>query len=82
MVAPGLVIPDEDEPVGPHSVWADGRDALFTPEQTDYVLRAQPLRRLTTAADIAGAVLWISSPLAARQVTGQVIAVGGGSSMP
>ncbi|HUD77585.1 MAG TPA: SDR family oxidoreductase [Streptosporangiaceae bacterium] len=82
VVAPGLVIPDEDEPVGPHSVWADGRDALFSPEQTDYVLRTQPLRRLTTAADIAGAVLWISSPLAARQVTGQVIAVGGGSSMP
>jgi NAD(P)-dependent dehydrogenase (short-subunit alcohol dehydrogenase family) len=82
VVAPGLVIPDDDEPVGPHSVWAAGRDALFSPEQTDYVLKSQPLRRLTTAADIASAVVWISSPVAARQVTGQVIAVGGGSSMP
>jgi 2-hydroxycyclohexanecarboxyl-CoA dehydrogenase len=82
VVAPGLVIPDADAPVGPHSVWAAGPDAIFTPEQTDYVLRQQPLRRLTTAADIAAAVLWISSPLAARQVTGQVVAVGGGSSMP
>jgi 2-hydroxycyclohexanecarboxyl-CoA dehydrogenase len=82
VVAPGLVIPDDDEPVGPHSVWAAGRDALFSPEQTDYVLKTQPLRRLTTAADIASAVVWISSPVAARQVTGQVIAVGGGSSMP
>lgn len=67
---------------GLHSVWARGRDAIFTPEQAEYVLRQQPLRRMTTAADIASAVLWISSPLAARQVTGQVIAVGGGSSMP
>jgi 2-hydroxycyclohexanecarboxyl-CoA dehydrogenase len=82
VVAPGLVVPDDDAPVGPHSVWAAGRDAIFTPEQTDYVLKTQPLRRLTTAADVANAVLWISSPLAARQVTGQVIAVGGGSTMP
>ena len=81
VVAPGLVLPDEAGP-GPHSVWAAGRDAIFTPEQADYVLRQQPLRRPTTAADIAHAVLWVSSPLAARQVTGQVIAVGGGSSMP
>ena len=80
VVAPGLVIPDA--PVGPHSVWAGGSDAIFTPEQTDYVLRQQALRRLTTADDIASAVLWISSPLAARQVTGQVVAVGGGSTMP
>jgi 2-hydroxycyclohexanecarboxyl-CoA dehydrogenase len=80
VVAPGLVIPDG--PVGPHSVWAAGTDAIFTPEQTEYVLRQQPLRRLTTADDIASAVLWISSPLAARQVTGQVVAVGGGSTMP
>jgi 2-hydroxycyclohexanecarboxyl-CoA dehydrogenase len=82
VVAPGLVIPDDDAPVGPHSVWAAGRDAIFTPEQTGYVLKTQPLRRLTTAADIASAVVWISSPVAARQVTGQVIAVGGGSAMP
>jgi 2-hydroxycyclohexanecarboxyl-CoA dehydrogenase len=82
VVAPGLVLPDDDAEPGPHSVWAGGRDAIFTQDQADYVLRQQPLRRLTTAADVANAVLWISSPLAARQVTGQVIAVGGGSAMP
>jgi 2-hydroxycyclohexanecarboxyl-CoA dehydrogenase len=82
VVAPGLVVPDEDAQAGPHSVWAGGRDAIFTAEQADYVLKQQPLRRMTTAADVASAVLWISSPLAARQVTGQVVAVGGGSSMP
>jgi 2-hydroxycyclohexanecarboxyl-CoA dehydrogenase len=82
VVAPGLVVPDDDAPAGPHSVWAGGRDAIFTAEQADYVLKQQPLRRMTTAADVASAVLWISSPLAARQVTGQVVAVGGGSAMP
>lgn len=82
VVAPGLVLPEDGTQPGPHSVWARGRDVIFTPEQADYVLRQQALRRMTTAADIASAVLWISSPLAARQVTGQVIAVGGGSTMP
>jgi len=82
VVAPGLVLPDSDAPAGPHSVWADGPDAIFTSEQAGYVLKQQPLRRMTTAADIASAVVWISSPLAARQVTGQVLAVGGGSAMP
>jgi NAD(P)-dependent dehydrogenase (short-subunit alcohol dehydrogenase family) len=82
VIAPGLVIPDEGTEVGPHSVWAAGPDAIFTAEQTEYVLRQQALRRLTTAADIANAVLWISSQNAARQVTGQVVAVGGGSAMP
>ena len=82
VVAPGLVVPDDDAQAGPHSVWAAGRDAIFTAEQADYVLKQQPLRRMTTAADVASAVLWISSPLAARQVTGQVVAVGGGSAMP
>ena len=82
VIAPGLVVPAEDAEPGPHSVWAGGRDAIFTAEQADYVLRQQALRRMTTAADVASAVLWISSPLAARQVTGQVVAVGGGSTMP
>jgi 2-hydroxycyclohexanecarboxyl-CoA dehydrogenase len=80
VIAPGLVIPDA--PVGPHSVWAAGSAALFTPEQVDYVLKTQALRRLTTADDVANAVVWVCSPVTARQVTGQVIAVGGGSSMP
>ena len=82
VVAPGLVLPEDGAPLGPHSVRAGGQDVIYTPEQADYVLRQQALRRATTAADVASAVLWISSPLAARQVTGQVIAVGGGSAMP
>jgi 2-hydroxycyclohexanecarboxyl-CoA dehydrogenase len=82
VIAPGLVVPEDAAQAGPHSVWAHGSEEIFTQDQADYVLRQQPLRRMTTAADIASAVLWISSPLAARQVTGQVVAVGGGSTMP
>lgn len=82
VVAPGLVLPPDDAPVGASSVWARGRDALFTAEQADSVLRTQALRRPTTPTDVGNAVLWVSSEVAARQVTGQVVAVGGGSSMP
>jgi NAD(P)-dependent dehydrogenase (short-subunit alcohol dehydrogenase family) len=82
VVAPGLVVPPDGVPVGAHSVWAAGADAMFTAEQVESVVRTQAIRRLTTPEDIGNAVLWISSPTAARQVTGQVVAVGGGSAMP
>jgi 2-hydroxycyclohexanecarboxyl-CoA dehydrogenase len=82
VIAPGLVIPPDDAPVGTSSVWARGRDALFTAEQVESVVRTQALRRLTTPEDVGNAVLWVASDVAARQVTGQVVAVGGGSSMP
>lgn len=82
VVAPGMVVPPDGVPVGEHSVWARGRNALFTPDQVASVVKTQAIRRLTTPDDIGNAVLWIASPIAARQVTGQVVAVGGGSTMP
>jgi NAD(P)-dependent dehydrogenase (short-subunit alcohol dehydrogenase family) len=82
VIAPGLVMPPDDAPVGEHSVWAAGSDSMFTADQVDSVLRTQALRRPTTPEDIGNAVAWVSSEVAARQVTGQVIAVGGGSAMP
>lgn len=82
VVAPGIVLPPEDDASGEHSVWAGGRDALFSPEQVESIVRTQPLRRLTTPEDIGSAVAWVASETVARQVTGQVVAVGGGSSMP
>lgn len=81
VVCPGLVLPEEGG-VGAASLWAGGRDAVFDDDQIASVLRQTPLRRLTTPTDVADAVVWLASPRAARQVTGQVIAVGGGSSMP
>jgi 2-hydroxycyclohexanecarboxyl-CoA dehydrogenase len=82
VACPGLVIPSGPEAVGATSLWAGGQDAIFNDRQVDYMLKATPLRRLTTAEDIAGTVLWLASPTAARQVTGQVISVSGGYAMP
>lgn len=85
VVCPGLVIPEGDAAVGAGSLWSvgkGGRDAVFDQRQIDYMLGQIPLKRLTTAHDIANAVTWISSERAARQVTGQVISVSGGFSMP
>jgi NAD(P)-dependent dehydrogenase (short-subunit alcohol dehydrogenase family) len=81
VVCPGLVLPEEGG-VGDGSLWSGGRDAVFDPDQIEHVRRQTPLRRLTTPRDVADAVVWLSSETAARQVTGQVVAVGGGSSMP
>lgn len=81
IVCPGLVLPADDA-VGEHSLWAGGRDAIFDEAQTEHVRKLTPLRRLTTAEDVAASVVWLSSEAAARQVTGQIVAVGGGSEMP
>lgn len=82
IVCPGLVIPDGPEAVGDSSLWAGGTDAVFNEKQVDYLLKDTPLRRLTLAADIANATAWLASDTAARQVTGQLIAVSGGYTMP
>lgn len=82
VVCPGLVIPDGADAVGAQSLWAVGQDAVFNKQQIDYLQKDTPLRRLTTAQDIANAVLWMSSEKAARQITGQVISVSGGYTMP
>ena len=82
VVCPGLVIPDGPEAVGEKSLWAGGTDAVFNDNQIGYLLKDTPLQRLTLADDIANAILWLSSDIAARQVTGQLISVSGGYTMP
>lgn len=82
VVCPGLVIPEDADAIGAASLWAGGRDPVFTDKQIESLRHAIPLRRLTTAADVASAVVWVSSEKAARQVTGQVFSVSGGYSMP
>jgi 2-hydroxycyclohexanecarboxyl-CoA dehydrogenase len=82
VVCPGLVIPEGSAAVGAGSLWAGGQDKVFDSKQTDYMLKATPTRRLTTARDIADATVWLSSATAARQVTGQVLSVSGGYAMP
>jgi 2-hydroxycyclohexanecarboxyl-CoA dehydrogenase len=82
VVCPGLVIPEGPEAIGASSLWAIGQDSVFDQKQIDFMLKDTPLRRLTTAEDIGRAVVWFSSPYAARQVTGQLISVSGGYTMP
>jgi 2-hydroxycyclohexanecarboxyl-CoA dehydrogenase len=82
VVAPGLVLPAGADAIGSGSLWAGGSDAVFDDRQIESITRALPLRRLTEAVDVANAVVWVSSELAARQVTGQVLSVSGGFSMP
>jgi 2-hydroxycyclohexanecarboxyl-CoA dehydrogenase len=82
IVCPGLVVPDDDASIGAHSLWAAGKDEIFNDAQAEYLLKDTPLGRLTAADDVANAVVWLSSPTAARQVTGQLISVSGGYTMP
>jgi 2-hydroxycyclohexanecarboxyl-CoA dehydrogenase len=82
IVCPGLVIPDGPDAVGASSLWSVGQDAVFNQNQIDYMVKDTPTRQLTTAEDVGRAVLWFSSPRAARQVTGQLISVSGGYTMP
>jgi 2-hydroxycyclohexanecarboxyl-CoA dehydrogenase len=82
IVCPGLVIPEGPEAVGAASLWSVGNDNVFNQNQIDYMIKDTPLRRLTTAEDVARVVVWFSSNRAARQVTGQLISVSGGYTMP
>lgn len=82
VICPGLVIPDSPDAVGADSLWAVGQDAVFNEKQIEFLRKDIPLRRLTTAEDIANSVVWASSDKAARQVTGQVLSVSGGYTMP
>jgi 2-hydroxycyclohexanecarboxyl-CoA dehydrogenase len=78
MVAPGFTLPEGE--VGPKSLWND-RDNIMNDVQTDYVIKATPLRRLSKAEDIAQSVIFLSSPRVSRQITGQLITVSGGFAM-
>jgi 3-oxoacyl-[acyl-carrier protein] reductase len=50
----------------------------LTPDLVGRVTATMALRRIGEAADVASAVAWLCSPIAAGHVTGQVITVAGG----
>jgi NAD(P)-dependent dehydrogenase (short-subunit alcohol dehydrogenase family) len=79
LVAPGLVVPEQGA-IGAGSLWQD-REKIMNDEQVDYVRRGTPLRRLSSAEDIARSVAFLASERAARQLTGQLITVAGGFAM-
>lgn len=82
IVCPGLVVPEGPEAVGSKSLWAVGKDNVFNDDQAQYLLKDTPLGRLTSAEDVANAVLFLASERMSRQVTGQLFSVSGGYTMP
>ncbi len=54
------------------------KESMATPGLLASVVRTMPLQQIARAVDIANAVLFLSSPLAARHITGEVITVAGG----
>ncbi len=80
VVCPGVTIPDESEEVSDASMWAD-RGAMFSEEQFHKIAASLPLKKLGKPADLANAVLFMSSDAVAGHVTGQVLSVSGGYSM-
>ncbi len=54
------------------------KEALDVPGAIERVLRTTPVRQLARPADIARAVLFLASPRASRQVSGEMLTVAGG----
>lgn len=83
VVCPGLVLPEGEAAIGRRSLWAEaGPGGVFDEAQVESILKALPLRRLTTAEDVANAVLFLASERVGRQLTGQLVSVSGGFVMP
>jgi NAD(P)-dependent dehydrogenase (short-subunit alcohol dehydrogenase family) len=59
---------------------AEQNRALLTVERIQQIAEHTPLRRLGEPEELAGALLWLASPLASSYVTGALIRVDGGFS--
>jgi NAD(P)-dependent dehydrogenase (short-subunit alcohol dehydrogenase family) len=90
-VAPGWIVPHEQDHVGEGSFWKKyGYDFFGTPEQMAAAAAAgealpsvtnQPIRRIGRPEDIADLTLFFASDRAAH-LTGQLVSVSGGAYMP
>jgi 3-oxoacyl-[acyl-carrier protein] reductase len=60
------------------TVTAMARPALEDPDKVRHAVRTMPMRQLARAEDIARSIVFLSSPLLARHVSGQVITAAGG----
>lgn len=83
VVCPGGTIPEDAEEVGRASMWTPGNPMVsrLTPELKQRIAQAYPLRKLGKATDIANAVVFLSSDIAAGHITGQTLSVSGGYTM-
>lgn len=90
-VAPGWIVPHEEEHVGEGSFWRKyGFDMFGAPDQMAaaaegegdlFNVDGQPIRRIGRPEDMADIVLFLASDRA-RHLTGQLISVSGGAYMP
>ncbi|MGK2915140.1 MAG: SDR family NAD(P)-dependent oxidoreductase [Porticoccaceae bacterium] len=79
-VCPGVTVPETTDETSENSMWKD-KNAMFTDEQFAAIGKSLPLKRIGKPADIANAVVFLSSQTAASFITGQVLSVSGGYSM-
>lgn len=88
-IAPGWIVPYEDEQMGPGSFWNRfGKEVIGTPtgmvkaaeEGTLFNMSSLPLKRLGRPEDIAYAALFFASERSSY-MTGQLVSVGGGAWM-
>ncbi len=79
VVCPGVTVPESAEEVSGTSMWFTP-GAMFTDDQLEKVAQILPLKKIGRPADVAGAVVFLSSG-AARYITGQVLSASGGYSM-
>jgi 3-oxoacyl-[acyl-carrier protein] reductase len=54
------------------------RPTLEQPGRVERIVRTMPLRQIARPADIARAVVFLCSPLAARHISGETLTVAGG----
>jgi NAD(P)-dependent dehydrogenase (short-subunit alcohol dehydrogenase family) len=59
---------------------AEQNRALLTPERLESIIRHTPMRRLGTADELDGVILWLAAPQASGFVTGALVHVDGGFS--
>lgn len=79
VVCPSFTPPGDPDEIGDKSGW---KEAHMSPEQIEKALKLfYPLRRVGKPADVANAVVFLASDVAAGYITGQVISVDGGYTM-
>ena len=68
--------------VSPGTIATDFHQRYSSPEKLADTAKRIPLRRLGRAEDCVGAYLFLACPALSGYVTGQVLEVNGGQSMP
>ncbi len=90
-VAPGWIVPHQEDHVGEGSFWRKyGYEFFGTPEEmssaaesgeANFNVSSQPIRRIGRPEDIADVTLFFASDRS-KHLTGQLVSVSGGSYMP